>query len=214
MLESILYERDEKQRRHQCFLCHIEMCCYRSKAAAPQLHQLYIVQHEFHLHVCRDKMFLAVIQRIPQQVAEPCYGILCFLSIHGRKSRDVVKSVEKEMRVKLVFQPCHFSFCIFLSLLPQFHLQCVSSKNPSYSECREYGKYLQCYGHQDECHETRHHIFRYIHVGYFFHPTVCKEDNGNVADVEQQFLTLVIPFRNKEIEIGDIKNEYWNECEI
>ena len=118
VLEGILDERDEEQRRYfGLAVIDAEMLADGRHLVAAQLHQLNIVAHELHFALQRHLRLVGLIHRVAQQVAQLHDGLLRFVAVDLRQARDVVERVEEEMGVDLILQPGQFCLHHLLLLL-------------------------------------------------------------------------------------------------
>ena len=122
MLESILDQGDEKERRHLGFRCggrYVGREFHMFRQA--YTHQFHIVPDEIEFLLQRNHRLAAVVEHVAEQVV---YRLLRLLRAESDQAVDIVQRVEKEMGVQLTFQVLQFRFGTAFLQLPagRFHL--------------------------------------------------------------------------------------------
>lgn len=109
VLESVLDERDEEERRNSHVLDAVgEMELDVGLGPKPQFHEIHVTAEEIDLLGERDRLVTAVVEDETHHTAEAVDGLLGSIGGDAYKGVDVVEAIEEEVRADLVSEEIEF----------------------------------------------------------------------------------------------------------
>ena len=220
VLERVLHQGDEQERRHlHRFGRSLEMLLDGRQIVTAEGHQVDIIVHELDFRRELDLLRLAVVQCIPQQVAQLADAFLRLVRVDLRQGGNVVQGVEQEMRVQLMLEPGEFGLSCLAALLLELHLPVVHPHQVAESHREQDHQNLEEDGGDDPAQEEGpdvpqpdllHHLLRRSHrpAGPEAIQVVAHQQQ-DIEDVEPLHLPFpaIQELRDQEIVVQAVQDE-------
>ena len=210
VLERVLHQGDEQERRHLHRLGRsLELLLNGRQLVAPEGHQVDVIVHELDLRRELDLLRLAVVQRIPQQVAQLADALLRLVRVDLRQGRDVVQGIEQEMRVELMLEPGQFGLGRLAALFLELHLPVVHPHQVTESHRKQDHQHLEEDGGDDPAQEEGPDVPHPNLVHHFLRDLQRSPGDEPVQVVahQQQYIEDVEPFHLPLPTIQELRDE-------